>query len=208
VDELETGPVIAPTKGPRGRRRGRGARERILLASQRLFGEQGIRNTGIDELCELANVSRRTAYQHFGSKDGIVVEYLRQLDPDTMPHVFDRTDLTPRERLLAAFETPQRAAGGVTPLCPFLGAAVEVPAPDHEGRIRVRDYKLSVADRLAQTAKEAGATDPEGLGEQLALLLDGASARTRALNADAFDTAAAIAATLIEGAIPRKRSGP
>lgn len=203
VDKPETGPVIAPGMGPRGQRRGRGARERILHASQQLFREQGIHNTGIDQLCEVANVSRRTAYQHFGSKDGIIAEYLRQLDPDTMPDVFDRTDLTPRERLLAAFETPQSVARGVTPLCPFIAAAVEIPEPDHEVRKRARDYKLSVARRLTETAREAGATDPEELGEQLALLLDGASARTRALNADAFSTAADIAATLIEHAIAR-----
>ncbi|WP_031102195.1 MULTISPECIES: hypothetical protein [unclassified Streptomyces] len=35
--------------------------------------------------------------------------------------------------------------------------------------------------RLADTAREAGAADPEQLGEQLALLLDGAAARTRVL---------------------------
>ena len=38
--------------------------------------------------------------------------------------------------------------------------------------------------------------------EQLALLLDGASARTRVLNTDTFPTAAAIAAVLINNAIP------
>jgi AcrR family transcriptional regulator len=208
VDELQTGPVISPGKGPRGRRRGRGARERILHASQRLFREQGINKTGIDQLCEVANVSRRTAYQHFGSKDGIVVEYLRHHDPDTMPDVFDRFGLTPRERLLAAFETPQSVARAVTPLCPFIAAAVEISDPDHQARIRVRDYKLSVAERLTETAREAGATDPEELGEQLALLLDGASARTRTLNADAFNTAAAIAATIIESAIPHPAPHP
>ena len=46
-------------------------------------------------------------------------------------------------------------------------------------------------------------TDPEQLGEQLALLLDGASARTRALDSESFSTAAAIAAVLIDNAIPR-----
>ncbi|WP_329126327.1 hypothetical protein [Streptomyces sp. NBC_01465] len=43
---------------------------------------------------------------------------------------------------------------------------------------------------------------PAQLGEQLALLIDGAAARTRVLNADAFPTAAAIAAVLIDNAIP------
>ena len=58
-------------KGPRGLRRGRGARERILSASQQLFRDQGINCTGVNELCAVAEVSKRTLYQHFtGGKDG------------------------------------------------------------------------------------------------------------------------------------------
>ena len=91
-------------RGPLGQRRGRGARERILSASQQLFRDQGINRTGMDQLCAAAQVSKRTAYQHFTNKDELVAEYLRRFDPDVMPGVFDRTDLTPRERLLAAFE--------------------------------------------------------------------------------------------------------
>ena len=190
-------------KGPRGQRRGRGARERILGASQQLFSEQGINNTGMDQLCSVAQVSKRTAYTHFTGKDELVAEYLRRHDPDTMPDVFDRTDLTPRERLLAAFDKPQSVAPDqVTPLCPFIAAAVEITDPDHPARRRAHDYKASVAARFADTARQAGATHPEQLGEQLALLLDGASARTRALDTDALPTAAAIAAVVIDNALP------
>ena len=46
------------------------------------------------QLCAVAQVSKRTAYQHFASKDGLVAEYLRRFDPDVMPGVFDRSDLT------------------------------------------------------------------------------------------------------------------
>ena len=74
--------------------------------------------------------------------------------------------------------------------------------PDHPARVYARDYKKAFAARLTEAAREAGATDPEQLGEQLALLLDGASARGRVLNTDAFPTAAAIAAVLIDAAIP------
>lgn len=187
-------------KGPQGRRRGRGARERILDAAQRLFREQGINTTGMDQLCAVAGVSKRTAYQHFGSKDELIAEYLRQQDPDTMPEVFERADLNPRQRLLAAFQNP--FAPDAMPLCPFIGAAVELSDPQHPGRVRAREYKESITDRLVHAAQECGATDPELLGQQLALLLDGASARTRTLGADASPTAASIAATLIEHAIP------
>jgi AcrR family transcriptional regulator len=189
-------------KGPQGRRRGRGARERILGASQQLFREQGINRTGMDQLCAVAQVSKRTAYQHFTGKDDLVAEYLRRFDPDVMPGVFDRTDLTPRERLLAAFELPTRGTEGLTPLCPYIEAAVEIHDPDHPASQFARDYKKALAARLTETAREAGASNPEELGEQLALLLDGASARTRVLNTECFPTAATIAAILIDNAIP------
>jgi len=184
-------------KGPTGRRRGRGARERILAASRQLFREQGINRTGMDQLCAAAEVSKRTAYQHFASKDELVAEYLRRFDPSVLSDVFDRADLTPRERLLAAFDVPAS-----TPMCPYISAAVELHDPQHPAAEYARDYKKAVATRLADTAREAGAAQPEQLGEQLALLIDGAAARTRVLDADAFPTAAAIAVVLIDNAIP------
>ncbi len=190
-------------KGPLGQRRGRGARERILNASQQLFREQGINRTGMDQLCAVAQVSKRTAYQHFASKDELVAEYLRRFDPEVMPGVFDRTDLTARERLLAAFELPE-----ATPLCPYIGAAVELHDPQHPASQYARDYKTAIAARLTATAREAGATDPEALGEQLALLLDGASARTQVLDSGSFPTAAAIAAVLVDHAIPASPPRP
>ena len=182
-------------KGPQGLRRGRGARERILSASQQLFRDQGINRTGMDQLCAVAEVSKRTLYQHFAGKDELIAEYLRRFDPEILPEVFDRTDLTPRERLLAVFDIH-------SPLCPFIRAAVEIQDPDHPARLLARDYKKAFAARLTDTAREAGATDPEQLGEQLALLLDGASARSRVLNTETFATAAAMAAVLIDNAVP------
>jgi AcrR family transcriptional regulator len=194
-------PVTELEKGPRGLRRGRGARERILSASQQLFRDQGINGTGIDQLCAVAEVSKRTLYQHFASKDELIAEYLRRFDPDILPEVFDRTDLAPRERLLAVFDIH-------SPLCPFIGAAVEIQDPGHPARLFARDYKKAFAVRLAETAREAGAADPEQLGEQLALLLDGASARGRVLNTETFAIAAAIAAVLVDNAIPAAAAPP
>ncbi|AGL16023.1 TetR/AcrR family transcriptional regulator [Actinoplanes sp. N902-109] len=187
-------------KGPRGLRRGRGARERIVSASQQLFRDQGINSTGIDQLSTAAGVSKRTLYQHFAGKDELIAECLRRFDPDVLPEVFEDPGRTPRERLLAVFEIH-------APLCPFIAAAVEIPDPEHPARVQARNYKEAFAARLTEAAHEAGATDPEQLGEQLALLLDGASARSRVLNTDAFTTAAAIATVLIDNAVPAVTGG-
>jgi AcrR family transcriptional regulator len=188
-------PMTELEKGPRGLRRGRGARERILSASRELFRDQGINSTGMDQLCAVAGVSKRTLYQHFPGKDELIAEHLRRFDPEVMPDVFDRADLTPRDRLLAAFDIHP-------PLCPFIAAAVEIHDPGHPARVYARNYKEAFAARLTETAREAGAADPAQLGEQLALLLDGASARGRVLDTDSFATAAAIAAILIDNAVP------
>ena len=107
----------------------------------------------------------------------------------------DRTDLTPRERLLAAFDLP-----ATTPLCPYIAATVELHDPQHPASQYARDYKTAIAARFTETAREAGATHPDQLGEQLVLLLDGAAARTRVLDRESFSTAAAIAAVLIDNA--------
>ena len=64
----------------------------------------------MDQLCAVAEVSKRTLYQHFTGKDELIAECLRRFDPDILPEVFDRTDLTPRERLLAAFESTRPCA--------------------------------------------------------------------------------------------------
>ena len=144
-------------------------------------------------------MSKRTAYQHFAGKDELVAEYLRRFDPDVTGGVFDRTDLTPRERLLAAFEVP---ATGRTQCAPTSRRPSKSTTLSTPHRQYARDYKKAFAARFAETAREAGAANPEQLGEQLALLLDGASSRTRVLNTESFPTAAAIAAILIDNAIP------
>jgi AcrR family transcriptional regulator len=185
--------------GPGAPPRERGVRDRILDAAEDLFRTRGINSTGIEELCAQAGVSKRSIYQHFGSKDGLITAYLQRLDESPVA-AFDRAGPAPRDRLLAIFE--DSLTTGALPLCPFIGAAVEIADPDHPARAVARDYKRSITHRLVETARAAGADAPEQLGEQLGLLLDGASARTRTLGDDALPTAVGIARVLIDAAIP------
>ena len=63
-----------------------------------------------------------------------------------------------------------------------------------------REYTRALTTRLIETAREACAADPQLLGEQLALLLEGVAARTRTLGEDALPTAVSIATALTDRA--------
>ena len=143
----------------------------------------------------MAQVSKRTFYQHFTSKDELIAEHLRRFDPDILPEVFDRTDLTPRERLLAAFDIH-------APLCPFIAAAVEIHDPGHPPRVHAARLQEGFR-RAAQRNRARGRRRQPRTARRTA----GAAAGwrlgpNRVLNTETFATAGTIAAVLIDNAIP------
>jgi hypothetical protein len=73
---------------------------------------------------------------------------------------------------LADFYTEEGRRG-----CAFLNAAAETPDPGDPARQVARRHKRWTQDFLAQLARDAGLDDPERLGSQLLLLIDGASSR-------------------------------
>lgn len=179
------------------RRGGRGARIRILNAASELFYYEGINATGVGRIASKAAVSKRTLYQHFPSKAALVEEYLHQLRQAT-----GAAEVAPgtssREQLLALFDI---ADGGDVRMrgCPFHNAAVEaaavMPGVEHIVHLHKRHY----VDGLTELAREAGASDPEMLGNQIALLYEGASAMSTSLNDPApWAQARAIAEALID----------
>ena len=179
-----------------------GARERIERAAARLFYRNGIHATGVELIARQANVSKRTLYQHFASKNDLVDNYLRGIDARGGSPVEKRlgdTDLSARDRLLAIFDIP---GSEVVRGCAFHNAAVESAGSLASADEIVRSHKQEFTRRLVAVAQEAGAADPHLLGHQLAVLFEGASAMATSLN----DTAPAVharaaAATLIDAAL-------
>ncbi|WP_406470480.1 TetR/AcrR family transcriptional regulator [Streptomyces sp. NBC_01615] len=189
---------------PVRRRRGRGARERILKAATELFTAQGINATGMDQLSTVAEVSKRTLYTHFPSKDELVRAYLQSLVDALLPVPPSPGQPTPspREQLLAVFDWKPQETTGPFRGCPFLNVSVEVPDPVHSAHELAAAYKREFARRLTDAARQAGVADPETLGEQLALLFDGAAARGTALNSShTVACARSIAESLVDAAL-------
>jgi AcrR family transcriptional regulator len=187
---------VAPTRG------GRGARQRILDTAAELFYRDGINATGVERLAAESSVSKRTLYQHFPSTTAVVEEYLRGMErrvADTVMHSHD--DLTPRQRMLAAFDG-DTAPGETFRGCPFHNAAVESAGSMPGVQDIVRASKLGFADWLTELAGQAGAAEPRRLGNQLAVLYEGAGALATSLDdPEPWARAKKAAAVLIEHAL-------
>jgi AcrR family transcriptional regulator len=190
-------PAALPTRQSPG---GRGARGRILQAALVLFRERGINATGVAELAAAAQVSKRTLYQHFPSKDDVVVAYLQAFDDDPAlgpEGVLSRPELSPRARLLELFaalgEQPRPMRG-----CPFVDAAVELADPEHPAHRLAAEHKRRFTERLTDIARDAGARPADQVGRRLALLYDGAAAQAVVYDsADAVKEAYATAASIL-----------
>jgi AcrR family transcriptional regulator len=179
---------------------GRGARQRILDAAAELFYREGINATGVERLAAESSVSKRTLYQHFPSKTAVVEEYLRSIE-DRLVNPLQHSDKTPRERLLAVFQTP-KARGGPLRGCPFHNAAVEAAGAMPGVQEIVRASKRSFVRGLIELAEQAGAADPQLLGSQLGVLYEGAAALATSLDDPSpWAQARTAAETLIDQAV-------
>jgi AcrR family transcriptional regulator len=160
---------------------GRGARPRILDNAAELFYRDGINATGVERLAAESSVSKRTLYQHFPSKTAVVEEYLHAIEPRASRLSTDTSDQTPRQRLLAVFDTPTAPTSTLRG-CPLHNAAVEAAGTMPGVHQIVRVFKESFADSLTELAGQAGAADPRQLGNQLAVLSEGAAALATSLD--------------------------
>ncbi len=161
-------------------------RDRILETACDLFYAHGIHCVGVDSIAAEAGTNKMSLYRNFPSKEELVAEYLRQRereywaawDEAVAPHAGDaRRQLEAlfdgflaRAKVKAAEEDCKLSRGGA------LGnAAVEISEEDALLRSIVVAYKAELRRRLRKLAKEAGASEPDALGDALMLLAEGGS---------------------------------
>lgn len=162
-------------------------RDRILETAQRLFYRDGFRAVGIDTIIAEAGVAKMSLYRHFPSKDDLIVAYLEESNRqfwDWIEGAIAEFD-DPVDRLLAMFAAIEKLATSPQCLgCTFQGTAAEFPERDHPGHRVALDHKQQVRNRFAELARQGGVTDPDGLGDQLLLLMDGAWVSARMYGPD------------------------
>lgn len=184
---------IAPLPPPSTTRVGR----RLLDAAGELFYERGITAVGVDLLAEHACTTKRTLYQRFGSKDGLVTAYLEERahrwQTALLADLETLAPASPTEAIDAVFGAAQRWAGDSPHGCAFVNAWAELRygrAPGLAVITAEKQWMLRVFERIAG--------EPE-LAARVHLVYEGAQVLASTLgDHDAFVRGAATARRLLE----------
>jgi AcrR family transcriptional regulator len=155
-------------------------RERIVATATRLFYQQGYNLTGINQIIAEADIARASLYQHFASKQELLLEYVRRADDAWFQALedFSQACATPRDCILALFDfrrQRQQAAGYIG--CSFVKINAEVERSNTEvfalvgqHKARLRSYVHAL---VAQAQPTAEAVEVDRLADTVFLLLEG-----------------------------------
>jgi AcrR family transcriptional regulator len=163
-------------------------RTRILTAACDLFYHHGIHSVSMDAIAEAASTNKMTVYRHFPSKDVLVAEYLRQLAQEADAHWDEVAKACAGDPQLEIRTWLAQIAECVTSDgergCALANAAVELPAKGHPARVVIEEFKNGHRLRLVKLFRDAALRDPEGLADEVFLLIEGARINIQSLGAE------------------------
>jgi len=153
-------------------------RERLLAVAIRLFYAHGIHAIGLDRIIEEAGVTKTTFYNHFESRDDLVLQAVRMRDGwESAAWRAAMAKLgghDPAKRLRAFFDiaevwfTSPDFRG-----CMFVNTVAEFPNRNDPVHKAAAAHKQATRDHCRDLARDAGATDPEGFADQFTALFEG-----------------------------------
>lgn len=122
----------------------------IITATQAYLAKHGFHAAGVEQLAAAAGITKRTLYNHFGSKEALLLETLRYRDQEWMQalHGFLQ-DALPEHALLAYVDyladwIQQDDFYG----CYFINACAEYSEPEHEIHVFAATHKQRIFEVL------------------------------------------------------------
>ncbi|XRQ03507.1 TetR/AcrR family transcriptional regulator [Actinomadura welshii] len=137
------------------------AARRVLQVAGELFYERGIGSVGMELIAAEAGVTKKTVYDRFGSKDALILAYLRTRDERWRDFTTGRLAAVPdaRERVLATFDALGewlRTESGRG--CSMVNAVAELPDPGHPVHAVAAEQKAWIRDLYAGLIRAADLT--------------------------------------------------
>jgi AcrR family transcriptional regulator len=185
------------------------AGERLVEAASDLFYNRGIRAVGVDLIAEMAGTTKKTLYDRFGSKDGLVVLYLQRRQDRwrefVTRHLAERAagaePAHPAHRPLRVLDALELWMAEQHRGCAFVNAYAELGGTDHPGVEVIRMEKQWTHDLYLRLCEEGGLPDPAETAAGLHLVHEGVLVVTTAgARADAFAQGRRAAGRLVDAA--------
>ncbi|WP_458120856.1 TetR/AcrR family transcriptional regulator [Paenibacillus sp. Z6-24] len=153
-------------------------KEQIIRVASELFNQQGIRGTGVDQVVAESQVAKMTLYNHFPSKDELVLSYLKRQAEEWMgwfKSSIDNRGGTPQARLLTVYDVLGEwfAEPNFTG-CAFIKAASEFSDSSHPYHKASHQYKSYLREYIAELTAQCDFQQPTTVSNTLYLLLEGA----------------------------------
>jgi AcrR family transcriptional regulator len=153
-------------------------RQRLIDVGRDLFYREGFHGVGLDRVLAVTGVTKTTFYNHFESKDALVLEVVQQQDlwwrRTFQQQLRERGGDSPRQQLRAIFDV----VNGLIHTegfrgCMFINVAFEFPSPHDPVHEAAVENKRAIESIVCDLAARAGAKDPVGFAQQITLLMEG-----------------------------------
>jgi AcrR family transcriptional regulator len=161
-----------------------------------------VRDVGIDEIIERADVAKATMYRHFPAKDDLVVAFLARREErwtlDWVEAEARSRGATPEEHLLAIFDVfGEWFARDDFEGCSFINVLLELGAAHPAGAASVRHLQ-NIRGVVATLATEARLRNPDEFARCWHILMKGAIVQAAEGDRAAAQRAQEMARALIE----------
>lgn len=178
------------------------AAQRILDAATDLFYGRGINSVGVELIAEQAGTTKKTIYDRFGSKEGLVVAYLEARARRWQAHVSAHVaggEGAAADRAVAVLDALESWLEMADRGCGFVAAYAELSTSSERATVVVRAEKQWMREFYGRLLAEGGIADNGSLARQLALVLEGAVVESTAGgSAYALDDARAAMRALLD----------
>ncbi|MCG6154806.1 TetR/AcrR family transcriptional regulator [Rubinisphaera margarita] len=154
-------------------------REKLIQAGHEIFYREGFLAVGLDRLLNEVGCSKQTFYNHFESKDDLIVavidEHHRWWSTELRDRLLKAAGPDPRGQILAMFDVVDEIIHDPDYHgCIYINAAVEFPQPHHPAHRSARNAKADSVALLEDLAERAGAASPLALAQEIDMLIEGA----------------------------------
>lgn len=153
--------------------------QKIILAAADLFYRENFGDVTVDAIARQAGITKMTVYQYFSSKEGILLECLRfRLNRrESTLDAWLEGDQPSAAVLLGLFDWLEASIKrGEFRGCAFLKSLNELSESLPEVRKIALEAKTLLRKRVISVARGTGISEPTMVGEEIAVLMEGAQA--------------------------------